>query len=328
MPLEELEIAAADIGGTHARFAIATIRDRRVTNLTSPLVVKSADYPSLQAAWAMFVGGLDRPAPRAAAIALATPVDGEVLQLTNSPWVIRRAEITAALGLDRYLLVNDFGAVAHAVAQLGDNHFARLCGPDLPLPGSGVISIIGPGTGLGVAMLSRGPDGDRVIEAEGGHAAFAPLDSVEDRILADLRRRHGRVSVERVVSGPGLANIHRVLTAIEGRAGEPADDAALWGLALNGEDSLATAALERFCLTLGSTAGDIALTQGGVAVVIAGGVAQRLGERLAESGFDRRFRAKGRFESRLAAMPVKRLTHPQPGLFGAAAAFAQHCDGG
>src|SRR5207253_807539 len=100
------------------------------------------------------------------------------------------------------------------------------------------------------------------------------------------------------------------LASIEGHDYEPVDDAALWALALRGEDSLATAALERFCLTLGSTAGDIALTHGAAGVVIAGGVAQRLGERLAASGFGSRFRAKGRFESRMAAMPVKRLTHP------------------
>jgi glucokinase len=163
-----------------------------------------------------------------------------------------------------------------------------------------------------------------VQATEGGHIDFAPLDSIEDAVLAKLRKRYRRVSVERVVSGPGLVEIYETLAGIEGRAIQPLDDKALWALGTSGEDSLAAAAVDRFCLSLGSVAGDIALAQGGFAgVVIAGGLGLRIKDTLLRSGFAERFRAKGRFEALMAGLPVKLITHPQPGLFGAAAAFAR-----
>lgn len=316
------EIVAVDIGGTHARFAIAEVWDGRVVKLGEPVTLKTAEHASLQTAWEDFGARIGRPLPNAAGIAVAAPVAGEVLKLTNNPWVIHPASIPEKLGAERFTLVNDFGAVAHAVAQLDGSHLRHLCGKDRPVSGDSVISIVGPGTGLGIAQLIRGDGGYRVIETEGGHIDFAPLDSIEDRILTQLRTRYRRVSVERVVSGQGLANIYGALAGIEGRSIEFRDERALWTAALGCEDSLATAALDRFCLSLGAVAGDIALAQGATAVVIAGGLGLRLTDHLPRSGFRDRFIAKGRFERRLAEMPVKLITHPQPGLFGAAAAFA------
>jgi glucokinase len=186
-----------------------------------------------------------------------------------------------------------------------------------------MITIIGPGTGLGVAALLRRPDGYDVIETEGGHVDFAPLDSLEDGILIELRKSFRRVSVERLVSGRGLVNIYEALGAIEKRPLAIRDDKALWAAALEGSDSLAAAALDRLCLTLGAVAGDMALAQGAKALVIGGGLGSRLTDYLPRSGFGDRFIAKGRFERRMEHMPVKLITHPQPGLFGAAAAFAR-----
>jgi glucokinase len=220
-------------------------------------------------------------------------------------------------------LINDFGAVGHAVAQADEEHFLHLTGPDEPLPGEGTISIIGPGTGLGVAHVWRSGGDYHVQATEGGHIDFAPLDTIEDAILARLRQRYRRVSVERVVSGPGLVDIYEALAGIEGRSIQPQDDKALWQLGASGEDSLAAAAVDRFCLSLGSIAGDIALAQGGSGVVIAGGLGLRIKDILLRSGFAERFCAKGRFEGLMATLPVKLITHPQPGLFGAAAAFAK-----
>jgi len=318
-----MEIVAADIGGTHARFALAQIEDHRVVALGEPVVLKTAEHGSLQLAWEAFGRSLDRPLPRAAGIAVATPIQGEVLKLTNNPWIIRPALIPEKLGLDSHVLVNDFGAVAHAVAQLDEGCFNHLCGPEDPLPRTGIVSIVGPGTGLGVAQIVRSGANYSVVENEGGHIAFAALDVLEDVILAYLRKRYLRVSVERVVSGPGLVNIYEALASVEGRAVHTGDDKALWTAALEGVDSLAAAALDRFCLSLGSAAGDIALAHGAHAVVIAGGLGLRLADRIARSGFSQRFVAKGRFEARMERLPVKLVTHPQPGLFGAAAAFAQ-----
>jgi glucokinase len=161
-----------------------------------------------------------------------------------------------------------------------------------------------------------------VISTEGGHVSFAPFDRLEDEILSHLRQRYLRVSAERIISGPGLANIYAALAAIEGRPARVSDDKTLWDAALGGSDALAASALERFCLCLGACAGDIALAQGASGVAITGGLALRIADHLAQSGFSQRFTAKGRFESMMAAMPVKLITHPQPGLLGAAAAFA------
>jgi glucokinase len=318
-----LEIVAADIGGTHARFALATVAGGRVTSLGPETVLRAAEHASLQTAWEAFGATLDRPLPRAAAIAVACPVDGEVLKFTNNPWIIRPALIPEKLGVDRHILVNDFEAVAHAVAQGPDDGFRHLCGPDTPLPATGVITIVGPGTGMGVAQLLRTTGGYQVIATEGGHVDFAPVDAIEDNVLAALRKSHARVSAERIVSGPGLAAIHAALAGIEGRATLPVDDKALWTAALDGSDSLAAAALDRFCLALGSFAGNTALSQGAAGVVIAGGLGQRLADHLPRSGFAQRFVAKGRFEALMAVLPVKLITHQQPGLYGAAAAFAR-----
>jgi glucokinase len=316
------EIVAVDIGGTHARFALARVADGRVESLGEVCTLRTAEHASLETAWESFGASLGRALPPAAAIAVAGPVQGEVLKLTNNPWVIRPASLPQRLGVERYSLVNDFGAVAHAVAQLGDEHFDRLCGPDRPLPEEGVITIVGPGTGLGVAQLLRRGGHYHVIETEGGHIDFAPLDSLEDRILAQLRARYRRVSVERVASGMGLANLYEALAAIEGRDAGYRDEKALWAAAMAGEDNLAAAAFDRFCLSLGAVAGDIALAQGAAAVVIAGGLGLRLRDHLPRSGFRDRFIAKGRFERRMDEMPVRIITYDQPGLFGAAAAFA------
>ncbi|WP_370177644.1 glucokinase [Alteriqipengyuania sp.] len=318
------EIAVADIGGTHARFAIAEIEGRQVKSLGEPVTLKCAEYASLQTAWEAAGVQLIRAMPKAASLALATPIRGEVLKMTNNPWIIRPSQVEAKLGVDRYTLVNDFGAVGHAVQQCGEEMLEHLCGPQQPLPDKGVISIIGPGTGLGVAYVLRADGSYHVVETEGGHMEYSPLDSTEDAILQRLRKQFTRVSVERVVSGPGLVAIYEALAALEHRAVESVEDRELWTRALEGSDSLAAAAFDRFSLALGAAAGDFALAQGANAVVIAGGLGYRIRDQLSTtSGFAERFVAKGRFQKLMESIPVKLLIHPQPGLFGAAAAFAQ-----
>lgn len=311
------EIVAIDIGGTHARFAPAEVEAGRVLSLGDPCTLRTGDYPGLPEAWEEFRRQTGAGIASGTAIAFAGPVGGEVLKLTNNEWLLRPDSIAGELGVSRCRIVNDFGAVAHAVAHLPASELWHLCGPDAPLPEEGLISIVGPGTGLGVAMLLRRQGRNHVIETEGAHTDFAPLDEVEDRILAFLRQRYGRVSVERVVSGTGLANIHEALGS------QRLDDKELWTAALKGTDPAAAAALDRFCLTLGSAVGDLALAQGASAVVIAGGLGLRLADHLPRSGFYGRFIAKGRYRGMMEAMPIKLIIHPQPGLYGAAAAFAE-----
>ncbi|MFC3175265.1 glucokinase [Novosphingobium bradum] len=318
------ELVTVDIGGTHARFALATIAPDGAIALGEPVTLHTRDHASFQTAWEAFASHLGRALPQAAALAIAGPVDGEVIRFTNNPWTLRPAQLPREIGASHLTLVNDFAAVAHAVACAAPGDFVHLCGAEGPLPAAGTLSVVGPGTGLGVAHLWRDGRGAYHVQAtEGGHVAFAPLDAIDDAILARLRRRYPRVSAERVVAGPAIVELYAALAALEGRAIEPHDDKTLWQLGMTGADSLAAAAVERFCLSLGAVAGDIALAQGAGGVVVAGGLGLRLRETLQRSGFAARFIAKGRFEGLMARLPVKLITHPQPGLFGAAAAFAK-----
>lgn len=317
------EIVVADIGGTHARFALAEVDGGRCVSLEEPVKMQTSEHASLHTAWEAYAEELGRELPRAAGIAIAAPIAGDTIKMTNNPWIVRPAQIAQRLGLDAHVLVNDFGAVAHAVDGVSDEHLMHLTGPNEPLPEQGIISIIGPGTGLGIAALLRTEYGTHVIATEGGHTDYAPLDSVEDRLLARLRDKHPRVSVERVVSGPGFRTIFEVIAELEGRDMPRGDDKALWTMALEGKDSVAEAALDRFCLCLGAAAGDVALVHGPGPVVIAGGLGYRLRDYLPRSGFAERFAAKGRYTSLMRTLPVKLITHPEPGLFGAAVAFAK-----
>lgn len=323
--MKTTELVAVDIGGTHARFAIARVTPDGVITLGEPATLHTKDHGSFQLAWEAFRGMNGGTLPPAVAMSVAGPVGGEVIKFTNNPWIIRPALIEEKLGAPRHTIVNDFAAVAHAVARAGEEQFLHLAGPpDAPLPASGTISVIGPGTGLGVAHLWRdGKGGYHVQATEGGHVDFAPLDLIEDAILARLRKRHVRVSVERVVSGPAIVDIYETLAAMEDRAVHVLNDVDIWTAAATGEDSLAAAAVDRFCLSLGAAAGDYALAHGAGGVVIAGGLGYRIRETILKSGFAQRFCAKGRFAGMMAGLPVKLITHPQPGLFGAAAAFAR-----
>lgn len=312
-----MRIAVADIGGTHARFALADVAGGKVVSLSDPVVLKAAEHSGLASAWAAFGTMMDEPLPRYAALAVAGPVIGGPVRFLNSAWVVDPATIARDLQLDTFLLLNDFGAMAHAVHALDEQHFVHLCGPDVGLPQQGAISVMGPGTGLGVAVLQRRPAGAVVLETEGAHIHFAPLNAAEACVSAALNARYGRVSVERVVSGPGLGDIVRSFAPDDAR-----DDAALWADAIRGSDAVTRDALDLFLDCYGSAVGDLSLAHGSLGVALVGGLTNRLASLVPTSGFHARFGDKGRYRARMETIPVKLVTHPQPGLFGAAAAFA------
>ncbi len=309
-----MRIVAADIGGTHARFAIAEIAGGRC-ELGTPVTLKSADFEGLEAAWAALPALFGHALPNAAAIAVAAPIAGDVLAFVNNDWKIQRAGLAGRLGLERLTLLNDFGAMAHGVATLGHAWTEHLFGPDVPLPLDHPVSVIGPGTGLGSAILLRRGGRVEVVETEAAHIAFAPLDAVEEAMMPALRQMYGRVSSERLVSGPGLAAIRAALD----REAAPMSDADLWAAALAGEMD----AFNRFAMIYGAVAGDIALAHGAMGVGIVGGLSNRAKTRLRASGFHARFIDKGRYGARMQQIPVRLVTHMHTGLVGAAAAFAQ-----
>jgi glucokinase len=319
-PSPSRTVAVADIGGTHARFALARLGDGAPA-LAHVTTIATNAHPSLEDAFERFAGTLDEPLPEQAALAVAAPLAadlGDEVRFTNNAWTIRPAGLPGRLGIPSVRLLNDFESIAHAVAVARPQDFAHICGPRAPLPTEGVISIIGPGTGLGVAMLMRLAGTQHIVPTEAGHIGFAPTDGLEDLLLAAMRRGlAGRVSTERLISGPGLAPIHLAM------GGAPAvDQKSLWTDVLEGDTSETAATLERFLALFGGFVGDIALAQGASAVVIAGGLGQRLGDRLNHPVFAERFLDKGRFASHLARLPVSRLLLAEPGLMGAAASVA------
>ena len=322
-----MQVVSADIGGTNARFAIAEVEDGRVVSLGEPSTYRAAEYASLQTAWQAFAKEKGGDLPPAAALSVASPITGDVIRLTNNPWIIRPSLIPERLGAPTYTIINDFAAIGHAVGQLPHEDFEHLCGPEKEIPADGVTTVCGPGTGLGVAQVLKRDGRYWVLPTEGGHTDFAPLDPIEDALLKRLRRTFTRVSAERICAGPGIVAIYETLAEMEGRPVNTRDDKEIWSEALDGTDSIALAALDRFCLALGAVAGDLALAHGANGVVIAGGLGLRIKDKLLRSGFDSRFVAKGRFQNMMAGIPVKLITHPQPGLFGAAAAFAQEHTG-
>lgn len=322
------ELVALDIGGTHARFALARIGVGGSITLGEMETLKTSNYASLEQAWEEFGRRCGAPLPRAAAIAIAGPVTGSIVRMTNNSWVIDTNQLKDRLDLERVVAINDFGAVAHAVAQVPEHELLHISGPERPLPDFGTITVIGPGTGLGIAHFWRdGAGGYHVQATEGAHIEFGPLDAVDDAVLARLRAQHDRVSVERVVSGPGIIEIYHALAAVAGLDATRHDDRTLWEMGLNEADGLAKAAVGRFCLSLGSIAGDYALAHGASAVVIAGGLGYRLRDLLPRSGFAERFCFKGRYAGMMADIPVKLITHSQPGLFGAVVAFQRQVSG-
>ena len=313
-----MKIAVADIGGTHARFALAEVNPGERPRLGPMKRYRTREHPGLASAWAKFAEDNGEPLPSEAAIAVAAPIEGDTLRFMNSEWRIPRFGIADELGLQRLTLLNDFGAVAHAVSTLGADELTPIAGPD-KLPDEGVISVIGPGTGLGVALLSRRTGAVTVIETEAAHIGFAPLDPEEEALADTLVARYGRASVERVVSGPGLIDIYRHL----GGTGEVDPNRAgdLWTAAIEGSDPVAVHALDILVRCFGAAAGDIALAHGATGVAISGGLANRIAPLLRSPVFSARFTAKGRYQERMHRVAVMLSTYPEPGLLGAAVAF-------
>ncbi len=308
-------IAVGDVGGTHARFALATLTPDAPPVIGNVRKYRTAEHDGLAEAWGAFVADCGSAPPDAAAIAVAAPIEGDMLRFTNGHWAIDRRTIRAALGLEQLLLLNDFGAVAHAVSALPTRAFEHLAGPGQGLPAEGAVTVVGPGTGLGVSLIIRRNGSSEIVECEGGHIGFAPRTEIERRIEQAMTARHGRCSVERVASGPGLADIYAVL------GGAGVDDPALWDAALGGSDPVAVEALEVLTGALGAAAGDLSLAHGSTALVLSGGLANRMRERLAWSSFWEAFIAKGRYRERMERVTLLLLTAPEPGLIGAAVAF-------
>lgn len=330
-------VLAGDVGGTNTRLAlIETERDTTLLERTYP----SAGHSGVELIAEQFLaearaaGILGRAPLERACLGIAGPVEGNVCRATNLPWVVDGRVLSQRLGIPRVRLVNDFYAAALGSIRVPPTDLVSLGGgPRVP---KGPVAVVGAGTGLGQAFLLWSPTEDRyeVVPSEGGHNDFAPRTALESSLLRYLAAKYGRVSYERVLSGHGLIDVYaflreepaiRVLanplTQPEMVSGDPA--AVISRRALDGSDPICRAAVETFCVVLGALAGNLALTllaTGGV--FVAGGIAPRVLPLLQQGTFREAFERKGRLQSLVAAIPTFVVTHPQPGLLGAAAVAA------
>jgi glucokinase len=311
----------ADIGGTNARFALQDADGRGSDGFADIEVLACGDFPAIEdavraylaraAARGHVVGGL-AAGVKHAAIAIANPVEGDEVSMTNHCWRFSIAALKAALGLETLVVVNDFAALAMALPHLKAEQRERIGGG--AAQAGKPIGLIGPGTGLGVSGVV--PCGERWIPlaGEGGHVSFAPVTKQEMRILQALWEEFGHVSAERLLSGPGLELIHRAL------AGQRLSAPEITSRALDGSSIACRETVEAFCAVLGSVAGNVALTLGATGgMYIAGGIVPRLGTLFTRSRFRERFEGKGRLGTYLARIPTWLVTEEYPALRGVAA---------
>jgi len=326
-------ILAGDVGGTFSRLAMM---DRSHPSEPRYSQIYASDkFGSLQEIIEIFLR--DAPAEMkqgslvGVGLGVAGPVDGQVAKITNLPWRVEQKQIVDQIGTSKVVILNDFAAISHAIPHLEKEALHGL-GGGKRIPGE-PIAVIGAGTGLGEGILIWNNNRYISIASEGGHKDFAPRSSLEIRLLQYLTEKFGRVSFERILSGPGLINIYDFLVDVEGMVPEnklevgstnedPAAEISKRGLQQS--DPVCDRALNIFCTIYGAEAGNLALqclAKGGV--YLAGGIATKILPRLEEGGFRTSFENKGRFREFLETVPTWVITHPQPGLLGAALAAAE-----
>lgn len=312
----------ADIGGTNARFALETAPGRIAHSAT----LACADYPLLADAVRAYLATQPGTVVRHAVLAIANPVDGDLVAMTNHHWRFSTQATRIVLGLDTLLVVNDFAALAAALPTLAASDWIDV-GGGVAKPDA-TIGLLGAGTGLGVAGLVRCGGAWEVLPSEGGHVAFSPMDTREQAILAFCWQRYPHVSMERLVSGPGLSLIHEALAARAGSDWAPLDSAQIIERGLTNADALCAEALACFCAMLGTAAANLAVTLGARGgIYIGGGIVPRLGGWFADSPFRARFEHKGRFSAFTAQIATRVITAPTPALAGAAALLDNHLQG-
>lgn len=309
-----------DIGGTNARFAWIDVPGAPLGDVAT---YPAADYATLQDAMRKYLADHAKPTPRCCSIGIANPVTGDKIQMTNHHWSFSIAEVQHRLGFERFVVINDFTALALSLPGM-DPKDLRQVGPGEPVEHA-PIGLIGPGTGLGVSGLlpaSNGP-GYVALNGEGGHVTLAATDAREEAVIAALRRRFGHPSAERALSGPGLVNLHAALCDIEGAPAAEMTAAQITGAAMAGSDRLCNDTVDVFFSLLGTVAGNLAITLGSRGgLYIGGGIVARMGERIDRSSFREKFEAKGRFKGYLSAIPTYVVqAGTSPALVGAARAL-------
>ena len=309
----------ADIGGTNARFALEIAPQQ----FKFVEVLACNDYNTLVDAVKEFLRRHDISAVRHAAVAIANPIVGDWVPMTNHHWAFSIETTRQALHLETLLFLNDFTAQALAITRTPSEELLQVGGL-APVEGA-PKAVIGPGTGLGVSGLIPSPAGYVPLAGEGGHTSFPPFDDAEMAVWQYAKQRYGHVSAERFLSGAGLVLIYEALAEREGARRQDLTAAEISERALSGSSPLCRLTLDIFCAMLGTVSSNLALTLGARGgVYLCGGIVPRFIDYFRQSPFRNRFESKGRFDAYLAAIPVYVVLSKHPGISGAAVALDNH----
>jgi glucokinase len=312
----------ADIGATHARFALQTAPGV----FRSVRVLKCDDFAGIVPLLRFYLAEHADETLKHAALAVANPVNGDQVRMTNRDWQFSTDAVRRELGLHTLLIVNDFTALAMALPSLKPEDLMKV-GGGAPAANA-VVGVLGPGTGLGVSGAIPTVDGFVTLGSEGGHVNFGPADEREFAILQFAWKEWAHVSNERLISGPGMELIYRALAERNAQSVAPRSAADIISGALEAGDALCLEVLECFCGMLGGAAANLAVTLGAFGgVFIGGGIVPRMGEWFASSPFRARFEAKGRFSAYLSEIPTYVITTPNPAFFGVATILSEHLRG-
>ncbi|MBC3883180.1 glucokinase [Undibacterium sp. LX40W] len=317
----------ADIGGTHARLAMATWGGAQDTiSLAHLEKFACRDFTTLESLLQHYQSRHTGAQALDMVLAVAAPIiHGDVAAQANMPWPVRIQQLRQTFPQQSITLLNDFVALAHAVPTLQEADLQLLCGtPSTEY--AGPVLVMGPGTGLGAAywLPGHGGQASQVLASEAGHISLAASTALETAIVQELRKQWSYVNVERVLSGPGLINIYQALCTLEAREPHLSSPAAITEAAMANTDPLAVTTLNVFCEWLGSVAADLCISSSAQRVILAGGIPSLIWPFLQHSGFASRFTNKGVMTAVMRQSFVQVIDHGQLALVGAAQFAREH----
>ncbi|HDZ4960244.1 TPA: glucokinase [Campylobacter jejuni] len=310
----------ADIGGTNARFALE-VAANIIKNIE---IFPCNDYNTVVDAVKAYLNKVGNPTIKYGAFAIANPVVGDWVQMTNHHWAFSIETTRQALNLEVLILINDFTAQAYAIPRMSSSELIQIGGNFCAI--NAPKAVLGPGTGLGVSGLIPYGNGDYIaLSGEGGHTSFSPFDDTEVIIWRYAKKKYGHVSAERFLSGSGLVLIYEALANRKGIKSAKISSELISEQALSGKSPLCRLTLDIFCAMLGTISADLALTLGARGgVYLCGGIIPRFVDYFKTSPFRVRFENKGRFGAYLAAIPVYVVLAKYPGIYGVAVALENH----
>lgn len=314
--MTDFPLLIADIGGTNARFALASDTG---SHFEYAQTFQCADFESIDLAVDTYLSTHNIQSLKGICFAVAGPIQKESVRFTNNHWFIQSDDLRDRYSTDQVKLLNDFESIAYSLSDLGPDDLNSI-GPDfdaLDVENNFTVAVLGPGSGLGVAGLCKRSELLYPIATEGGHVGFAPDNPLQDKILKSLHGKFERVSNERLLSGPGLVNIHEALCEVAKRQNPGLSPADIAVAAREKSDPLCVQSMELFFEILGQVAGDTALALGAYqGIYIGGGIAQRYPRQFANSKFRAGFENKGRYRGEMEKIPTRLITHKNPGLLG------------